>query len=82
MAAGAGQAAFGNANLGMSNDIGGLGGPAEIAGMGGDNLGNGGLQSNPLGAGASSMGGIGGMMLAGNGLGGGSMKKVNDVSSL
>ena len=89
LAAGAGQSAFGNPNLGISNDVGGLGGAPGIGeqaglagapGMGASSLGNGALESGSLGAGSSLLGGAGGMMLGGNGLGGGSMKKVFNLS--
>ena len=87
LAAGAGQTAFGSPHLGMSNDVGGLGGPtglgeqAGITGLGGPagieggNLGNGALEAGSLGPEASSLGGAGGMMLGGNSVGAGSMKK-------
>lgn len=75
LAAGAGQAAFGNPNLGISNNLGGLGTPTGLSGapgIGGASLGNGAFESASLG-GANS---LDGMILGGNGLGGGSMKKV------
>lgn len=79
LAAGAGQAAFGNPNIGIPNGVGGspgIGAQAGLAGMGAASLGNGALESSPLGGGTSLLGGPGGMMLGGNGFGGGSMKKV------
>ena len=74
----------------MSNDVGGLGGPTGLgeqpgitglggpAGMEGGNLGNGALEAGALGTETSSLEGAGGMMLGGNSVGPGSMKKVWD----
>lgn len=90
LAAGAGQAAFGNPNLGLSNGVSGLGGSPGIGeqagltgagGMGASSLGNGALESGSLGGGSSLLDGAGGMMLGGNGFGGGSMKKVYNLSN-